>query len=276
MFLYEVFTKYLFILIIMNSNIDYYKYINRIKFNITNCNKITDTDIEYGTKFRYMCFKFFVKSYLKVHHVIVIIVIIVLVFVIWHNREKWKSIYKVDGGGPIGLNTTYTAYAVKEDSPLNRTGTNDINANYYYKYSTYIFIVDNWLYIKVGGSGNCTNAHYLYKEIKLHKRLYDQILNQIYDITELLSRDNNSYSLVYLVDKTTIFNHEPQNKMIIFNEDSNGHACILKFIDLNNYYTCYFILMVNINRSYDLCLQLNNLKQNVTNTISQTANILTF
>lgn len=46
----------------MNSNIDYYKYINRIKFNITNCNKITDTDIEYGTKFRYMCFKFFVKK----------------------------------------------------------------------------------------------------------------------------------------------------------------------------------------------------------------------
>ena len=199
-----------------------------------------------------------------------------LVFVIWHNREKWKSMYKVDGGGPIGLNTIYTDCIVKEDSPLNRMVTNDINANYYYKYSTYFFIVDNWLYIKAGGSGNCTNAHYLYKEIKLHKRLYNQSLNQFYDITELLSRDNNSYSLVYLVDKTTIFNHEPQNKMIIFNEDSNGHACILKFIDLNNYYTCYFILMVNINRSYDLCLQLNNLKQNVTNTISQIANILTF
>lgn len=43
--------QYLFTFVVMNSNINYYKYVNRIKFNITDCSKITDTGIEYGYEF---------------------------------------------------------------------------------------------------------------------------------------------------------------------------------------------------------------------------------
>lgn len=45
---------------------------------------------------------------MEVRYIILIIVIIVLVLVIWYNREKWKSMFKVEGGG--------------EGNPMNRNG----------------------------------------------------------------------------------------------------------------------------------------------------------
>ena len=38
---------------------------------------------------------------MEVRHVILIIVIIVLLLVIWYNSEKWKSMYKTEGGMPV-------------------------------------------------------------------------------------------------------------------------------------------------------------------------------
>lgn len=43
--------QYLFTFVVMISNINYYKYVNRIKFDISNYGKITDTGIEYGYEF---------------------------------------------------------------------------------------------------------------------------------------------------------------------------------------------------------------------------------
>ena len=231
--------------------------------------------------FRCICFDFFPrKAIMKVYHIIFIIVIVVLVFVIWHNREKWKSMFKVDGGGPIGYNTNYTPCVVKIGSPLNRNGPNDIRTYYYYyEYSTYIFIADRLLYIKAGGSGDFRNSHCLYKEINLHNHLVDQnppYQNQSnYDIDGLLSRTLH-YNFTYLNNITTIFDPDPGNNVNIFRTDPNGHTHILKFVDPNNFYTGYFILTDDINRSNDLCLKLNNLERNVTNTIARQNNVLPF
>ena len=41
---------------------------------------------------------------MQTRHIILIIVIVLLVVLLWYNREKWKNMYKVEGGRCININ----------------------------------------------------------------------------------------------------------------------------------------------------------------------------
>ena len=64
---------------------------------------------------------------MEVRHIIFIIVIIVLVLIIWYNREKWKSMYKVNGGETIGLlnYSAITTMMLKIDVYYNITSVDE-------------------------------------------------------------------------------------------------------------------------------------------------------